>query len=724
MGFIRRFGAIMIKPSLIGAISLPSTNTPFNPDINANIPELCYFWDAKGGYTSGDTWANQIVTPADGSAQTASDVWVGSGASPGSTAPTFDENHWNFDGGDYFAPKNANPTLMGNIHKGTSSWTIGVKIQTGSLLKTINTMIGTAATTGDYGFIFRSDSGGNVKFDQYNGVSLITKQVTAVNADTVYDLIVAYDHITNIVKIAVNSITWTEFSPSGWTITSQAASHNFCISANGGTNGRMASGVHLFGIWISNKCLTEPELSRAVVWMDNYYFPIVPDPPGQPERVVIQAQDEGASLAWVLQDDGGAVITNYVAQYKLSSEPTVWSTFSHTASGYPGITFTGLSNASSYDFRVAAVNVAGTGPFSTPVSATPTNFTTGPYDLTPYKITIPVNSAGNLTGTSAEITQPAFLTYTSAWFGKVGTDYVFNCPDGGATTSAGASYSRSELRDLNNIDASDPSEDELTFKVTACSTANGSNKVVCHQIHGFGEDDFPWIKGNFDSLGPGICKWRNLMQMLPSRDVTSIVTNGSFATDTDWTKGSGWSISGGFATGSLASTALSQTANQTILNGLGYTVSYTIVRTAGSVVVSVGGTAGTTRSTSGTFTETIRGGATQIVAITGTGFSGTITNVSVLPIAAQTITMASNITLEDEIVSKYAVVQVGGGYLNGGQTYLDVYYNGVLYEQITGTDMLPHTQQMFRETPYYYKRGNYYQSNARAGNICTVVHPS
>jgi len=108
------------------------------------------------------------------------------------------------------------------------------------------------------------------------------------------------------------------------------------------------------------------------------------------------------------------------------------------------------------------------------------------------------------------------------------------------------------------------------------------------------------------------------------------VTNGAFGSDTGWTKGTGWTIAAGVATATGAiSTALSQTSAITLIAGYTYTITYTVTRTAGTVTPSVGGTAGTARSTNATFTETIVAGSTQILAFTGAGFSGTIDNVSV-----------------------------------------------------------------------------------------------
>lgn len=108
------------------------------------------------------------------------------------------------------------------------------------------------------------------------------------------------------------------------------------------------------------------------------------------------------------------------------------------------------------------------------------------------------------------------------------------------------------------------------------------------------------------------------------------IRNGDFASDTIWTKGSGWTIGTGVATATGAiSTAISQTSGIIdLISGVTYTITYTITRSAGDLIPSIGGTAGTTRSASGTYTESIVCGATQVIAFTGAGFTGTIDNVS------------------------------------------------------------------------------------------------
>lgn len=108
------------------------------------------------------------------------------------------------------------------------------------------------------------------------------------------------------------------------------------------------------------------------------------------------------------------------------------------------------------------------------------------------------------------------------------------------------------------------------------------------------------------------------------------VTNGSFTTDTAWTKGAGWTIGSGVATATGAiSTALEQDSAITLEAGKAYAVTYTITRSAGGVIFSLGGQSDTERTASGTYRATIVAGTTQKITFTGNGFTGTVDNVSV-----------------------------------------------------------------------------------------------
>lgn len=126
--------------------------------------------------------------------------------------------------------------------------------------------------------------------------------------------------------------------------------------------------------------------------------------------------------------------------------------------------------------------------------------------------------------------------------------------------------------------------------------------------------------------------------LTPTTTPTTVqsVTNGNFATDTNWTKGSGVTISGGTANATNAAFILSQ--NVDLVPGLTYTFSMDYSKTAGIALrvsnslndsTNLIHTTGTLANGTGTITFTftaVRSGL--VIAASGAVFSGTIDNVS------------------------------------------------------------------------------------------------
>jgi len=114
---------------------------------------------------------------------------------------------------------------------------------------------------------------------------------------------------------------------------------------------------------------------------------------------------------------------------------------------------------------------------------------------------------------------------------------------------------------------------------------------------------------------------------------TELVTNGDFATDTVWTKGTGWTIAAGVAT-KVAGVASSLLQTVTLVPGRTYAVTFTATRTAGTLVPKLTGTTEVSTiavTASGTYTAyltAVTGNNTVAFAANGT-FAGTIDDVSV-----------------------------------------------------------------------------------------------
>ena len=108
------------------------------------------------------------------------------------------------------------------------------------------------------------------------------------------------------------------------------------------------------------------------------------------------------------------------------------------------------------------------------------------------------------------------------------------------------------------------------------------------------------------------------------------VTNGDFSTDTNWTKGTGWTISGGLLNASSVSSNCFQSSS--FILGKTYRVTYSISNyISGLFRVTIGSSGfGQNRSSNGTFTENIVYSGANFLYLRGSSsFNGSIDNVSV-----------------------------------------------------------------------------------------------
>jgi uncharacterized repeat protein (TIGR02543 family)/LPXTG-motif cell wall-anchored protein len=105
-------------------------------------------------------------------------------------------------------------------------------------------------------------------------------------------------------------------------------------------------------------------LPNAVIWCAT-------DTPNAPTNLGAAADSGQVSLSWSRgAGRNEAPTSDFLIQYS-SNNGSTWSTFSHPISTANSITVTGLSNGTSYLFRVAAVNLFGAGEYSSTISAMP-----------------------------------------------------------------------------------------------------------------------------------------------------------------------------------------------------------------------------------------------------------------------------------------------------------------------------------------------------------------
>jgi hypothetical protein len=92
--------------------------------------------------------------------------------------------------------------------------------------------------------------------------------------------------------------------------------------------------------------------------------------PSSPLNVDARRRDGAVTVVWKSPvSDGGSAIVDYVVQRSATSGS--WVTVADGVNTVRRVTVSGLTNGQRYEFRVAAVNAAGTGPWSEVVSAVP-----------------------------------------------------------------------------------------------------------------------------------------------------------------------------------------------------------------------------------------------------------------------------------------------------------------------------------------------------------------
>lgn len=122
---------------------------------------------------------------------------------------------------------------------------------------------------------------------------------------------------------------------------------------------------------------------------------------------------------------------------------------------------------------------------------------------------------------------------------------------------------------------------------------------------------------------------------LSSYEGADVVVNGTFATDTSWTKGSGWTITGGTAVASNVSAGTITPTVEPLTLGAFYKYTYTVTVTSGNAQLqSSGGGAAQIITASGTYTAYHTANDVKFRFARGdTSFTGTVDNVSAIPIS-------------------------------------------------------------------------------------------
>ena len=111
-----------------------------------------------------------------------------------------------------------------------------------------------------------------------------------------------------------------------------------------------------------------------------------------------------------------------------------------------------------------------------------------------------------------------------------------------------------------------------------------------------------------------------------------LVTNGAFGSDTAWTKGTGWAISGGVASNNAPGGPSNLTQNLGLVAGRLYAITFTLSVSAGNLAAYAGfsGTSSGPLAVNGTYTRYLTaGGDAQVYLQASAAFVGSVDNVSV-----------------------------------------------------------------------------------------------
>ena len=210
--------------------------------------------------------------------------------------------------------------------------------------------------------------------------------------------------------------------------------------------------------------------------------------PSAPRNLVATVGNARITLTFdVPADTGGAAITDYVIQR--ASVGGSWTTVVDGVSNATTATITGLTNGTTYSFRVAAVNSASTGAYSGAITAAPAPATTIDAFADAALIT---GSTGALAGTTVNASRETNEPTHGGYGGSASIWYFWTAPSNGtfALSTLGSSYDTllgaytgTTVGALSTLAANDDSGGGLWSAVTVNVTAGTTIKIA---IDGYG----------------------------------------------------------------------------------------------------------------------------------------------------------------------------------------------------------------------------------------------
>lgn len=167
---------------------------------------------------SGETWSNLTSSPADGSAQTDNDFYLGGAATTDGDEPTFDTDKFTVDGGDFFSivesdPANIAPSLLNITNTTSSQFYFFTVLHIGATLNNNDYFFGSGTSNpGDTVMAIGVQSNGDLRLLTVNDTdpaifTIASAGALSINTTHIIGVSVDMTSTTNNVRSWVNSTT-------------------------------------------------------------------------------------------------------------------------------------------------------------------------------------------------------------------------------------------------------------------------------------------------------------------------------------------------------------------------------------------------------------------------------------------------------------------------------------------------------------------------------------
>ena len=228
------------------------------------LPSTVFDLDATlaASFTSGQKWLNIATAPADGSAQTDNDFFLGVDGSVSTDDPTFTGSagsmaaYFAMDGGDFFNIAGGNTTFLKSLHKTTagSDWWSVMTLQ--HIIDAQQYLFGTESA-GSHGVTMQTQVSENLKAFQ-RGASLSNIEVEPASTLTAADTIImtSHSHSTNVTRSWINTSTGNDNAQTYSTSTTDPT-NSFKIGSRGDATQPLANGARMYSFAMGNEFLDD-----------------------------------------------------------------------------------------------------------------------------------------------------------------------------------------------------------------------------------------------------------------------------------------------------------------------------------------------------------------------------------------------------------------------------------------------------------------------------------